>query len=970
MKKDKKIKYNSKNGINNSEDINNVKSDEINNTKKEKQNFVKTKRRNFVVVLFLLFVSVVLYVMFRGAYLEKLAIGEQYISVYWQNFKYNTITLITTFIYMFVLVYITNKRISSGLKDFFDEEKKAMPKLPNKSISLIVATIVSLVTSGITLNKLILFLNNTSFEMTDKIFNNDIGYYLFQKPFLEYLVWFGIISIVAVTIYMGGYYIVALNTQFDGVKSETLKNSKIMKQILGNAKILSVLIAILTFFKTQDLSSNKFLTIGDKTSYSLYGAGITDISIKLWGFRLLAVIIVLSVFIAVSAYNKGKTKKAIGAIVSVPIYLCLLVVTLIGYNAMFIDSNELDKQKKYILYNIENTKSAYNINIDEVIVENTGAIENEDIIKNGKLLGNISILNKDLVLQNLNGTLTNKGYYTYNSSKIGEYNINGENQLVYVSPREIVNKGNSYVNSTYEYTHGYGAIITSASNTNSTGNLENYQKSFNENILNIKEPRIYFGLQTNETIVTNSSTKQEFDYPISDGKNETNKYNGQAGLKLNFFDRIVLAISQGDTKLAFSSDVNSNSKIIINRNILKRVKAVMPYLTYDENPYLIVTDEGKMLWVIDAYTTSNYYPYSQKSSINGKEINYIRNSVKVLVDAYDGTVKFYITDRTDPVVMAYWKAYQGLFADLDEEIPEQVSKHFVYPEFLYNVQANVLKRYHNVQSDVLYRTDDVWDISTYSLAGASNNSVAQIQPYYTMVKTIDSNQNYIGLVVPYTISGKQNITSYLVGSYQNGNACLKLYKYPDDSNVLGLVQLDTQIEQNEEIYKQISSLNVSGTKLIKNMVVVPVENKLLYVEAIYQQYINEDEALPTLKKIVVASGNKVAIGDNLKDALTNLVSQNAIGIEIQNTDDVEGLIELIIKANKNLEQSTTNGDWEQVGKDMDRLQNLIDKLEKVYQEEKGKKELNSDSTEIDSENKEENNSNNIDNKELNVINEL
>lgn len=894
----------------------------------------KSKKRTFIVILFSIIMAITLYVMFRGAYLEKLEIGEQYISVFWKNFEYKTISLVVTFIFIFLVVYSTNKRISSGLKQFFEDEKKAMPKLPNKSISLIVATLVSLFTSNITMNKLLLFLNSTSFEIKEQIFNNDIGYYLFQKPFLEYIAWFGIITLVAVTAYAAIYYIIALNTQFDGVSSETLKKSKIVKQILNNAKVLSILTAVLTFLKTQDLSSNKFLTIGDKTTYSLYGAGVADASIKLWGYRILTLLIVISVFMAVSAYNKGKTRKVIGSVLTVPIYLCLLLVTLVGYNTIFVNSNELDRQKKYINYNIENTRNAYNVGIEEFSVQNGGGLENEDIIKNAKLLSNISIVNKDLILQNLNGTLTNKGYYTYSSSKIGQYSINGEDSVLYISPREIVNKGNSYINSTYEYTHGYGAIATSASSTTTAGNLENYQKNFTENYLNIKQPRIYFGLQTNETIVTNSTSKKEFDYPISEVKNQTNKYDGKAGLKLGFIDRLVLAVSQGDVKLVVSSDVHSDSKILTNRNIIKRAKVIMPYLLYDENPYLVVTDEGELVWVLDAYTTSNYYPYSQKTNLNNKEINYIRNSVKVLIDAYDGTVRFYITDRTDPIIMAYWKAYRNLFMDLDEQIPNDISKHFVYPEFLYDVQANILKRYHNVQADVLYRADDVWDVSTYSLAGSSNNSVSQIQPYYTMVKTIDDDNNKLGLVVPYTRSGKQNITSYLVGSYENGRCNLKLYNFPDDSNVLGLLQLDTQIEQNEEIYKQISSLNVSGTKLTKNIVVVPVDNKLLYVEAIYQQYINEENALPTLKKIVVASGNKVAIGDNLKSALTNLVSQNAIGIEIENTDDVEGLIELIIKANKNLEQSTVNGDWEMVGKDVDRLQDLINKLEKVYEEEK------------------------------------
>ena len=893
----------------------------------------KGKKRILVVALFLAVIAISLVVVLRGVYLEKLEIGEQYVSVFWTNCRYKAISIVSTFIFIFLAIYITNKRISSGLKEFFEEEKKTMPKLLNKSVALIISTLVSFATSGVTTGKLLLFANSTSFELYDPIFHNDIGYYLFQKPFLEYILWFGIATLVAITIYSGIYYIVALNTQFDGVNSETLKNSKIVKQVLNNAKVLSILIALLTFFKTQDLSSSKFLNIGDSTTYQLYGAGLADISIKLWGYRILSFIIVISVFLAVSAYNKGKTKRVIGSILTVPIYLCLMVFALLGYNGIVVNSNEFDKQKPYINYNIQNTRTSYNIDIDEFSASNDGSIENEDIIKNGELLNNVSIVNKELVLQNLNGTLTNKGYYSYNTSIIGKYNIDGEDCLVYVSPREIANKSNSYINSTYEYTHGYGVIATSASSTNSAGNLENYQKSFSENNMNIDEPRIYFGMQTNGIIITNSNTKQEFDYPISEGKNTTNVYEGNAGLQLNFIDRLILAISHGDTKLAFSSDVSSDSKILLNRNVIKRAKAIMPYLTYDENPYLVVTDDGKLVWVIDAYTTSNYYPYSQKSTVDGKQINYIRNSVKVLIDAYDGTTKFYITDRTDPIVMAYRKAYSNLFVDLDEEIPTEISNHFVYPQYLYNIQTNMLKRYHNIQEDVLYRADDVWDVATYSVADASAGSVSPIQSYYTMVKTTDNNKNELALVVPFTVSGKQNITSYLVGTYENGISKLKLYNYPDDSNVLGLLQLDTQIEQNEEIYKQISSLSVSGTKLTKNMVVVPIDNKLLYIEAIYQQYINEEDSLPTLKKVVVASGNKVAIGDNLRSALENLVSQKAIGIEIQNTDDVEGLIELIIKANKNLEQSTSNGDWEMVGKDMERLQDLIRQLEKVYEEE-------------------------------------
>lgn len=258
----------------------------MNNMKNERKN-VKTKSSNkriWVVILFLIVTIIAAFIALRGSYLEKLEIGEKYVSVFWKNFEYKTITILITFATLFFAMFAANKRIAKGLKDFFDDEKKEMPKLPNKSISLIISVIVSVCTANITTNKLILFLNSASFQMEDKIFGNDMSYYLFQKPFIEYVLWFGIIALVAITAYMGIYYIVALNTQFaGGVRSETLKTSKIIKQILGNTKVLSILIAILTFFKTQDLSSSKFLTIGDKSSYSLYGARVNRFKHKALG---------------------------------------------------------------------------------------------------------------------------------------------------------------------------------------------------------------------------------------------------------------------------------------------------------------------------------------------------------------------------------------------------------------------------------------------------------------------------------------------------------------------------------------------------------------------------------------------------------------------------------------------------------------------------------------------------------------
>lgn len=918
------------------------------NDKKSKK---KSAKRRTIVVLFSIVFIIIAYIMYRGNYLEYLEIGKNYIGAFTDQIKYRSITIIVSFIWIFGLMYFTNKRIQKGLKPFFSEENKEMPKLLNKSISFITAAIGSVITSNIFLQKTILFFNSTSFGKTDFIFGHDIGYYLFIKPFLQTVLIYILVTIVLSTLYAAVYYIVSLNTQFvNGVTTESLKNSIIKKQLLNNAKILVIIIAVLTFINAEDLSSRPFLTVGENEySYAISGAGTSDVSIKVWGYRALSIIMIIAIFVGISAYNKKKNRRLIMSVFSVPIYLVGLILVLIGYNKIFVDSNEYEKEKQYISYNIENTRDAYGINIEEVNLDDTDAINSDEVTKYSEVANNISTTNKDLILKSLNGTLTNKGYYKYTSTKPCEYTINNKKTLVYVTPREVVSNENSYTNATYEYTHGYGVVVTSASDTNSTGDLVNLQKGFSNdgNVINIKNPRIYFGLETNKTIVTNSKNKNEFDYPKnenSDLDNATNSYDGEAGLKLNTLDRMILAFSNGDINLAFSNNINENSKILTNRNVIERAKKIMPYLTYDNSPYLVITNEGNLVWVIDAYTTSKYYPYSQKSNINGQEINYIKNSVKVLVDAYNGKVEFYITDRTDPIAMAYNKAFPDVFMDIDKEIPSEISEHFTYSEFLYNIQAEILKRYHNTEPDVLYRANDVWDIAKYGAGtNSSTQQTTQMIPYYAIVKTTDSEQTKLGLVLPYTIQGKQSIAGYTVGTYENGKMVMKLYRYSLDNTVLGPMQLDTQISQNESISKEIESLNVSGTKLTKNIVVVPINNKLIYVESIYQEYINESDSLPKLRKVVIASGNKMAIGDDLKSALSNLLSQ-AFNIEVEDPENEQALLQSIIKANKNLKESTSNQDYEMMGKDIKQLQNLIDKLEQLQSNDSKDKDKENNNT--------------------------
>lgn len=898
---------------------------------------ISKKLRAIIVVVFIAIYAIGTYVSLRGQYLECFELGEQYVQKFYTDIKYKYSIMVISFILLSIIFYFTNRGIKKGLKPFFEQEKRDVPKLPNKSITLIISAIASVIISNHLLDKVLLFVSNASFGKTDIIFNLDISYYMFIKPLVETLINYFVTVMIVLSAYMAGYYIIIFNLYFKAVDRELLKNSKFIKKLLRNAIILSIAVGLQTALNTQNIVTGKFLTLSNETE--LTGAGIVESTIQLYGYLILAVIIVISVIMAVKYFVQKKTKKIVYPVVAIPIYLVTLFLVMVGYDLIFVKSNEFDKERKFISENIKSTQDAYNINAEEISIDYTGTIKDDEVDENTDIINNITIVNEDLVQKSLEDTQTETGYYTYNNISLAQYEIDGEKKLVYVAPREAVNNSISYNNKTYEYTHGFGQVVTSATSVTEDGNIEYLQKDISgtDNIYQIEEPRIYYGIETNSVAVTNTKNKSEYDYTDNNGVEYINNYNGDSGIQVGFFDRLILAIKNGDLRLAMSNSVSSESKILTNRNIIKRAKAVLPNLIYDENPYTVV-DNGQIYWVLDAYTVSDKYPYSTYTEIEydgtKRDINYIRNSVKVIINAYNGEMTFYITDRNDPVIMAYLKLYPTIFADYTgKEIPEGIQSQLKYPKFLYKVQSEMLTVYHNVKEDILYRNSDIWAMPKYGTA-TSKTKTATLKPYYAMIKTQNSNEAELGLIQMYTQNEKSNIISYLVGTCSGTENKLKIYKYPTDSNILGPTQLDNKIEEDETISAELESINVTGSKISKDMIIIPIDNTVLYVETVYQTMTNEPNQPTTLKKVIVASGTKVAIGDTFNEALSNLLSKSAVSIDINNTEDVDGMIQAIIEANKNLSESNDRNDWEMMGSDLSRLQELIDSLDKMIKEEK------------------------------------
>lgn len=751
------------------------------------------------------------------------------------------------------------------------------------------------------------------FGITDPIYNNDIGYYFFLRAFYIFLTDYFSILILGMICYTVVYYLFAFNVLFNELDRELLKKCLLVKQTKINVLMLAVVQAIKYYFKSQDILYGYFTNLNEK----LVGAGFIDVKIFAWGYRILPIIIILSVFIGISLLSKKKYKKGIVSFSILPIYFVAMYIIAWGFAFFGVNnSNELDSEKQYVKYNIEYTKRGYNIDIEENEINLSLELTDEVILKSENSLKAVDIVDKELVLSYLNEYCTEKGYYEFTNCDLKV--IDGKS--VYLCYREINSKDNrTYLNKRYEYTHGYGIIAIDANEVNEKGLC----KTIEDLDLFIKEPRIYYGIDTDNHVIVNANNIMEKDYEV-----EGYSYSGNGGLSsIGFIDRLLLGIKHGDFRMIFSSNINKDSKILFNRNIIQRAKKVAPFLEYDENPYAVVSDEGRIIWVLDAYTTSDLYPYSQYVTIKGnKRINYIRNSVKVLVDSFDGTMKFYITDRNDPVIRGYEKAYPTLFQNIDtEELPDYVWDNVKYPEFLFNIQAQILQKYHESETEIFYRADDKWSIALEK----EDNVKQTMKPFYG-IDNNDSNRQTLNIL--FTQENRQNIIAYLsTVNNKEEYGKLKLYTIPKEQNILGLSIID-KLEEELSIKNELKLWNSGGYKITKKIKPLILEGSLLYVIPVKVTPLNEASKVPEIKKIIVTCGDKIAIADDLNLAVEKIVSQSAVKIEIKNTDDLNSLIEEIIKANKNVKESTQNSDFEMMGKDLKSLQELIDKLEIMQKE--------------------------------------
>ncbi len=706
------------------------------------------------------------------------------------------------------------------------------------------------------------------------------------------------------------------------------------KMLISIAEKQLIIVGVLFFIMLGVYFFLKQYTLLFGSTGAVYGAGFTDVNITLWVYRA---IMVLSVVAAVG-FAIGITKRKLKPAIIAPI---IMVVVLLGGTGaglvvqnLIVTPDEINKESKYLERNIEYTQYAYDLN--DVDMKSFAATENltsEDIADNDETISNIRINDYTPTKTFYNQTESIRQYYSFNDVDVDRYMINGDYTQTYLSAREIDEEriSDTWLNKHLKYTHGYGVTLSRVDKITSSGQPDVLiggippQSSVDE--IDIKRPEIYFGELTNNYILVNTS-EEEFDYPDGNS-NKYTKYDGDAGIKLGLINRFMFAVREQSVKLLVSSNIKSDSKIIINRNIEHRVKQIMPYLEYDSDPYMI-TDNGKLYWIIDAYTYTSRYPYSEPYNAE-YATNYIRNSVKVVIDAYNGDTNYYIVDEDDPIAQTFKKIYPALFKDL-KEMPEGIKAHIRYPNMLLNIQAQVYQRYHMNDVKVFYQNEDLWEIAD-EIYGMKEQKMT---PNYYIMKLPGEEKAEFVNTIPFTPKDKKNLMGLLVARSDGdeyGN--LVLYQMPKSKTVYGPMQVEAQIDQNTEISKEFSLWNSSGTSYSRgNLFIVPIEDSLLYIEPVYLEATNS--SIPEVKRVIVVFGDRIAYEETLAEALNSMFGEGSTDWGGEDSDSSSGSgdgslsqSEIITRAQEAFDKAQDaqqSGNWSKYGEYLNELDKYLNML--------------------------------------------
>ncbi|MDQ1335388.1 MAG: uncharacterized protein QG552_2338 [Thermodesulfobacteriota bacterium] len=820
-------------------------------------------------------------------------------------------------------------------------------------------------------NVVLRYLYAQPFGAADPIFNRDIGFYVFALPFYAFirsglLTLFLLAAGLTIIWYLknGALQVIGEIAQVEGRPPSLPKITvapAVKKHLIFLGGIIVLLMAWGYHLKIYGLV---YSTLGPA-----FGAGYTDVHVKVWGYRILTgVSIVFAILLFLEAF-KSRTRLMLGAgAVWAASILILTAILPMAIQKIVVKPNELAKESKYIAYNIDATRKAYGLNrIKEVSFDVRDNLTLEEVKKETATVQNIRIWDERPLLQTYRQIQAIRLYYDFNNVDVDRYQINNHYRQLMLAAREMeVNllppQANTWVNRHLIYTHGYGLAASPVNEVTSEGLPDLFIKDVppvSDLGLNVDRPEIYYGEKTDQYVLVKTRTK-EFDYPKGDS-NVYTIYQGKGGVPIHsFFRRVLYAIEFMDTQILFTEYLTPESRIMYNRNIRARARMLAPFLSYDQDPYLVLS-EGRLYWILDAYTTSDMVPYSvrSRSPFKDEPLNYIRNAVKVTVDAYNGDVSFYLMDDQDPIARAYATIFPDLLKPF-EAMPEDLKRHIRYPKDLFHIQATAYAKYHMQDPQVFYNQEDLWQLPD-EIYGDTRQ---KMEPYYIIIKLPQGDKEEFLLMLPYTPSEKDNMIGWLAARSDLPNyGSLIVYNLPKEKLVYGPMQVEARINQQTEISRQLSLWDQRGSRVIRgNLLAIPVCDSFIYVEPIYLQAKREEKrgdlvgdtpsggpgqtrirqgapssgrdqsaALPELKRVVAISSNRISMEENLDKALSRVLGEDILpqeqavpaAMEILKSSSL-GVVALdhYNKAKTLLKQ----GDWGGYGRELEKLEQVLEQL--------------------------------------------
>jgi uncharacterized membrane protein (UPF0182 family) len=767
----------------------------------------------------------------------------------------------------------------------------------------------------------LLFANRVTVGTADPVMGLDIGFYLFCLPLLEQLNAFaGFLLPVTALMVAALYYLrggIALSER------GAVIDVKLRKHLAILAGIFSVSIAAGFYLNGLGL-----LFSG---SSSFHGAGYADVHARLLTYRLLVLVTPIAGAVFAIGLWKGAWRMTLAPLV---LLFAVYGIGVVGYPALLqnfkVAPNELALETPYIANSIKFTRLGYNLEqIETIPFDADLKLSAADIAKNDGTIKNIRLWDTEPLLKTYSQLQQIRTYYKFFDVDNDRYLVNGQYTQVMLSPRELSYAdlpSRNWINERLIFTHGNGLTMGPVSRISKEGLPEFFVKDIPPvSLADIKvtRPEIYYGELSNEYVIVGTRVP-EFSYPTATGNINT-VYAGKGGVNIgSLADKALFAARFKSEKIVLSSDITAKSRILYYRNINERVRALAPFLRFDIDPYLVVNRAGGLTWMIDAYTYSDRLPYSKP--LKGG-INYMRNSVKVTVDAYDGTVTFYLSDPGDVMAKVYARIYPGLFKPMSS-MPEDLRQHVRYPHQFLQLQASIFAAYHMTDPKVFYNKENLWEIPTLG--------EKQMEPYYTVMKLPGEKREEYILLLPFTPSKRDNLAAWLTARCDGENyGKIQAYTFPRDRLVYGPKQIDARINQDAFISQQLTLWNQRGSEVIRgSMLVIPIEKSLLYVQPLY--LVADKAGLPELRRVIVAYGDEVVMEQTLELALQRIFGGRKGAVESAAAAPAAGpaaakrsSAELAKEAMAIFERATNlqrQGDWAGYGEELRKLQQVLKRL--------------------------------------------